>query len=113
MGRRRPLVAVVFRVPLFVEALAAAFDGLAEVQGVRALDGALGGLLEALRPDAIVVECPEPPALRFAAPLLHVDLEAPSVRQLVDGAWHHLDLELSGEDIRNAVLSAIVSEAVL
>jgi hypothetical protein len=109
--RTRPLVAVVFRVPLFVEALAAAFDGLAEVQGVRAGDGALAGLVHALRPDAIVIESPGEPELRVAVPTLHVDLEAASVRQLVVGEWVELDVELSGEDIRNAVLNELVSGA--
>lgn len=111
-ARRRPLVAVVFRVPLFVEALTAAFDGLADLQQIRARDGALSGLLQALRPDAVVVEDSQFPELRVSAPILYVDLEAPTVRRLVDGEWHNLDLELSGEDIRNAVFDAILCESV-
>lgn len=110
--RSRPLVAVVFRIPLFVEALVGAFDGLADVQGVRAADTALNGLVDALRPEAVVVEGPRVPQFRTDAVVFHVHLESAAVRQLVDGRWRELDVELSGEDIRNAVLNAIVSQAV-
>lgn len=113
MDRTRPLVAVVFRVPLFVEALAAAFDGIGEVQPIRATDGGLAGLLEALRPDGIVAEGIALPALRWNGPMVRVDLEAQSVSRLEGGAWRLLDLELSGESIRNAVLDAMVSEATI
>ena len=68
-ARPRPLVAVVFRVPLFVEAVAAAFDGIAEVQGLRAADSALDGLLIALRPNAVIVEGPEEPWFAVEVPL--------------------------------------------
>jgi hypothetical protein len=112
IDRSRPLVAVVFRIPLFVEAIVAAFDGLAEIQGVRAADERLNGLLEALRPQAVVVESARVPEFRTEAVVFQVDLESAAVRQLVEGRWRELDVELSGEDIRNAVLNAVVSQAV-
>lgn len=109
MDRTRPLVAVVFRVPLFVEAVTAAFDGIAEVQPVRAMDGALGGLLDALRPDAIVAEGIALPTLHWNGPMVQVDLEAQTLSRLEGGVWRPLDLELSGESIRNVVLDSMVS----
>lgn len=109
IGRTTPLVAVVFRVPLFVEALAAAFDGIADVQGVRRGDGGLAGLLLALRPDAVVVEGGEGQSFDLLVPVVHVDLERESIESWVDGAWRAEDIELSGEAIRNVVLTAMLA----
>jgi hypothetical protein len=109
--RKWPLVAVVFRVPLFVEALDAAFDGLADVQGVRRIDAGLEGLLKALRPDAVVVEGPDNLALELFVPVVHVDLERQTVESWVDGAWRGEQVDLSGEAIRNVVLTAMLAGA--
>lgn len=110
-ARSRPLVAVVFRVPLFVEALAAAFDGLADVQGLRAGDGELVGLLAALRPNAVVVEGPEEPAITLDVPLVHVDLERQAVWLRDAHGWSAREVDLSGEAIRNVVLTAMFAGA--
>jgi hypothetical protein len=106
-ARLRPLVAVVFRVPLFVEALTAAFDGLADVQALRAVDGELAGLLGALRPDAVVVEATDEPLLEMSVPLVHVDLERQRVRLRGADEWAEHEVDLSGEAIRNVVLAAM------
>lgn len=111
IGRTTPLVAVVFRVPLIVEALAAAFDGIADVQGVRHGDGGLEGLLRALRPDAVVVEGGEAQAFDLQVPIVHVDLERQTVEVWTDGAWRVEDVDLSGEAIRNAVLTPMLTGA--
>lgn len=106
--RPRPLVAVVFRVPLFIEALSAAFEGLADVQALNAADGELQGLLGALHPDAVVVEASDEPAVMVDVPLVHVDLDLQAVRsRTADDEWVRHDIELSGESIRNVVLAAI------
>jgi hypothetical protein len=110
-ARLRPLVAVVFRVPLFVEALTAAFDGLADVQGLRAVDGELQGLLAALRPDAVVVEATEEPSLNVDVPLVHANLEHQLVRLHSDDGWVLREIDLSAEAIRNVVLAAMFVRA--
>jgi hypothetical protein len=110
-ARLRPLVAVVFRVPLFVEALTAAFDGLADVQGLRAVDGELDGLLVVLRPDAVVVEGTEEPQLAIDVPVVYVDLERQRVQTLVESDWVVHEIDLSGEGIRNVVLAAMFTGA--
>jgi hypothetical protein len=110
--RQRPLVAVVFRVPLFVEGLSAAFDGLADLQALNAADVELAGLVEALSPNAIVVEGSEEPALPLDIPLVHVDLERQKVRVRTARAWVQHEIDVSGEAIRNVVLAAMLAEAV-
>jgi hypothetical protein len=110
-ARSRPLIAVVARVPLFVEALAAAFDDLADVQAVRLVDGELEGLLAALRPDAVVVEAGQEPGFTVEVPLLHVDLERQAVRSRAGEDWTQHEIDLSGEAIRNVVLAAMFAEA--
>jgi hypothetical protein len=104
-----PLVVVVYRVPLFFEAVAAAFEGLATVRGLRAEDGDVDGLVAALQPAAVIVERREAPTEPVADVVLHVDLERCNVRSRVAGEWTYLDVELSPEAIRNAVLTAITA----
>lgn len=107
LARQRPLVAVIFRVPLFVEAVAAAFEGLADVQALRSGDVELAGLLAALRPNAVIYEGSQEPLFQLGVPLAHVDLEGEAVRLQVDDMWVRHEIELSGEAIRNLVLSAM------
>jgi hypothetical protein len=106
--RTLPLVAVLYRVPLFVEALTEAFEGLAEVQPVRMGDGDVGGLLEALRPDALIVEAVEVPPSATDVPAVHVCLESGLVRARKDGTWTEVGVDLSPEAIRNALLRAML-----
>ena len=49
--RTRPLIAVISRVPLFVEALRGSFEGIADVQSVSADDVAAEGLVRAFHPN--------------------------------------------------------------
>jgi phage tail protein X len=106
--RTLPLVAVLHRVPLFVEALTEAFDGLADVQPVKVGDGDVGGLLEALRPDALIVEAPDVPASAAHVPAVHVCLESSVVRARKHGEWTEVGVDLSPEAIRNALLRAML-----
>ena len=107
--RTLPLVAVLYRVPLFVEALTDAFEGFAEVQPVRIGDGDVGGLLEALRPDALIVEALAVPASVIDVPAVHVCLESGLVRAREDGRWAEVGVDLSPEAIRNALLRVMLS----
>jgi hypothetical protein len=106
--RTLPLVAVLYRVPLFVEALIEAFDGLADVQPVKIADSDVGGLLIALRPDALIVEALEVPAAGADVPAVHVCLESGAVRARKDGQWTEVGVDLSPEAIRNALLRAML-----
>jgi hypothetical protein len=106
-ARSRPRIAVVARVPLFVEALAGVFDGLGDLQAVRGADAELGGLLAALHPDAVIVEATDEPDLDLGVPLVHVDLERRTVQSRLAGEWTLHGIELSGEAIRNVVLEAM------
>ncbi len=105
--RARPLVLVLFTVPLFVEALTAAFEDLADVRAMRAADAELGGLVAALRPDVMVIEQSAEPELDESVPLVHVSLDERVVYVLRDGAWQQEDIDLSGEAIRNLALSTL------
>jgi hypothetical protein len=106
--RTAPLVLVLYRVPLFVEGLTLAFDGVAHVQALRIDDGGVAGLLAALRPDAVIVEDGDSPLGVVGLPALHVDLGAGQLRTFHEGAWHELSTDLSPEAIRNALLAALV-----
>src|SRR4051794_30523142 len=103
-----PLVAVLYHVPLFLEAVASAFDGLARVQGLRVEDDALDGLLEVLQPDAVIVEAEEPLARSFAVPALQVDLVEQTVLAPDGDGWTRVACELSPEAIRNALFAAML-----
>ena len=74
--RTRPLVAVLSRVPLFVEALRAAFEGIADVQSVSANDVEAHGLVRAFRPDVVIIEGADSDPIELAVPCIRVSLEA-------------------------------------
>jgi hypothetical protein len=95
------------RVPLFVEAMMAAFHGTADVQPISADDVEAHGLLRAFRPDAVIVEGVEPDAERFAAPCLHVDLTTQEVSARDEMGWRTLKLEPSPESIRNTLIALL------
>jgi len=105
--RTRPLIGVLSRVPLFVEALRAAFDGIADVQPVSADDVEAQGLVRAFRPDAVIVEGAEPVATDLSVPCVRVDLSAQRVSLRSSGEWEVLDVELSPEAIRNVAIAAL------
>jgi hypothetical protein len=69
----------VSRVPLFVEAMRAAFDGNADVQPISADDVEAHGLLRAFRPDAVIVEGVDLDGEAPDAPFLRVDLTTQAV----------------------------------
>ena len=104
--RTVPLVAVLYRVPLFAEALEGAFDGVAEMHAYRTEGGATG-LLKTLEPDAVIVEGEYTNAKAWARgrgiPIFHVDLHtgtftgAAGVAQAAEPA-----------ELRNAVAGALL-----
>jgi hypothetical protein len=111
-ARTRPLVAVLSSVPLFVEALRAAFEGIADLQSVSADDVEAHGLVRAFRPDVVIIEGDETGAFNLDAPCVRVDLFAKSVSIRAEGAWEFVDVELSPTAIRNVAVAALYGGAL-
>jgi hypothetical protein len=105
--RTRPLIAVMSRVPLFVEALRATFEGIADVQSVSADDVEAHGLVRAFQPDAVIIEGVELDAIGLVVPCVRVELSAQRVSIRRGGAWESLDVELTPEAIRNVAVGAL------
>ena len=95
------------RVPLFVEAMVAAFAGTADVQAISADDVQAHGLLRAFRPDAVIVEGVDLDSESFSEPCLHVDLTTQEVSTRDATGWRSLDLEPSPEAIRNTLIGLL------
>jgi hypothetical protein len=106
-ARTRPLIAVLSRVPLFVEALRAAFEGIADVQSVSADDVEAHGLIRAFHPDAVIIEGAERDAIGLSAPCVWVELSAERVSIRSGDNWELLDVPLSPEAIRNVAVAAL------
>jgi hypothetical protein len=111
-GRRQPLVAVLYRVPLLCEAIASALDNIAEVWTFPARRGGTVGLLRSVRPDAVVVDDPIEAAAVSAwaesqdVPLVEICLHEQKVRMLQDGEWKE-SVGASAESIRNAIAGSL------
>ena len=107
----RPLVAVICTAPLISEGVDAAVGDVMNVQSFPA-DGDTRGLLGVLRPDAIVVDCPEQAALAaaFAAgsdlPVVQVSLEERTLRVLQHGDWQQAE-GASVQDVRKVMVWGI------
>ncbi len=111
--RDEPLVALVYSVPLIVEALEGVCDGVGELRSFRSQDGEVRSLLEWLDPDAVVVDSVENArvAAEYASdrgtPVVHIDFDRGAVRALLDGEWVETDHEGSAEDVRNLLAAGI------
>jgi len=105
--RTRPLIAVLSRIPLFIEALAATFEGIADVQGVAADNAEVSGLVRAYRPDVVVAEPDVADSVDPLFPCVRIDLRAHELAVRDDGSWQRLEVELSPEAIRNVVVARI------
>jgi hypothetical protein len=106
-ARTRPLIAVLSSVPLFVEAMSAAFEGIADVAAVAVDDVLAHGLVSAYSPNAVVVEGEYRDALPDLVPCVRVDLTQREVSLRRHAEWLRLDVDLSPEAIRNAVVAEI------
>jgi hypothetical protein len=106
-ARTRPLIAVLSGVPLFVEAMTAAFAGIADVHAISPGDVEAQGLLRAFRPDAVIAEGSTTRFLDEAVPSVRVDLQARTVSARRGAEWHVLNVELSPEAIRNVAVAAL------
>ena len=111
-GRRQPLVAVLYSVPLLCEAISSALDDIAEVRMFRASRGDTVGLLRSLRPDAVVVDHPaEAEEAREWSeereiPLVHINLRERKIGVLRGGVWEE-STGAGRESIRNIIAGAM------
>jgi hypothetical protein len=105
--RSRPLIAVLSGVPLFLEAMTAAFEGIADVASISADDQHAEGLLRAYDPNAAIIEGYEATLVDAAVPCVCVDLATQQVSLRRDGAWTAYAVELSPEAIRNVAVAAV------
>jgi hypothetical protein len=109
---RRPLVAVLYTVPLLGEAISSSLRDIAIVHGFRAGRGDSIGLLRALVPDAVVVDdAGEAEAVRSWAeeqsvPLIHVRLHQRTIGLLHRGEWAE-SIGTSVDAIRNVVAGSL------
>ena len=111
-GRRQPLAAVLYSVPLLCEAIASALENVAEVWTFPARRGDTVGLLRSVRPDAVVVDDPiEAADVKGWAesqdiPLVEICLQKHKIRVLQGGEWKE-SAGTSAESIRNAVAGSL------
>jgi len=112
--RPRPLVAVICAIPLVGEAAMAALD-FAEVRSFSKHGGDTAGLLDCLRPDAVVVDCEDgavdamPHASRRDIPVVHISIPERQLHLLHKGEWHQV---LDGEGLTPEVLRNVVAGAL-
>ena len=107
-----PLVAVVHRVPLVIEAIAEALDGIADVQSFPLKRGNVANLLRAIKPDGIVVDADS--SARQAAeytretptPLVHISVEDHKLRVFENGEWEEAQ-KSSPEALRNMLIGSL------
>jgi hypothetical protein len=117
-AQREPtLVAVVSSAPLVGEALAASLEHHAEVRWFPAGAGDTAGLLDSLRPDAVVVDDEDearaatPFARTSHVPLVHICLDGRKLRLLRNGGWEEsTKADISPEAIRNVVVGGLYGE---
>ena len=114
-----PVIAVVYSVPLVVEGLADALRGFGKVRAFPAKGGDVAGLLESLRPAAVVVDREDEALLgaRYArgagVPVLHINLRTRSLRLFRDGRWEtEARLDTSPQAVRNLLVAAIYGASV-
>jgi hypothetical protein len=110
----KPLVVAVCAVPLLHEALTAALEDIAEVQGFPAHRGDTIGLLRWLKPDAVVVDeedealAAAPFARESNSPILHISLKERKLRLLRNGDWEEAgNGGASPEEIRNILVASL------
>ncbi len=110
--KRKPLVALLYSVPLLQEALASTLESIADVQAFPAGRGGVTGLLRSVQPDAIVVDDADEAdeafgwAKRHQTPLVHVSLRDQNIRVLRNGGWE-VTAGAGAETIRNVLAGSL------
>ena len=111
---QEPLVAVICATPLLCEGVAAAMEGVADVQSFPAGRGDIDGLLRWLAPDAVVVDRAEEARAATAyarvsgTPLLHLSLAEPKLLVFLDDSWTTTtDGADSTDELRNVLVGTM------
>jgi hypothetical protein len=112
--RARPLVALLWSIPLLAEALGGAIE-FAELVAFPEQGSDIGGLLASLRPDLLIVdaasaaEAAMPYAREHDLPVLHISLQDNELLLLRAGAWERAGGEdgAAPEAVRNVVAGAL------
>ncbi|MGZ4317374.1 MAG: hypothetical protein ACXVRS_16320 [Gaiellaceae bacterium] len=111
-AKRKPLVALLYTVPLLAEALAPTLDRIADVEAFPAGGGDVTGLLRSVKPDAIIVDDADEAdearswAKRHQTPLVHISLGDQKVRVLRKGSWEET-AGTGAESIRNVLAGSL------
>jgi hypothetical protein len=114
--RDEPVIALLYRVPLLVEALRHALDHVGEVRAFPSPSTEPLQLLEAFMPDAVIVdgERDAEAALTYAgesgAPVLYLRWGESQLYTARDGEWVAVPGGQSPEAIRNALVEAFVEQ---
>jgi hypothetical protein len=109
---RKPLVALLYSVPMLREALSSTLDSIADVQAFPAGRGDVTGLLRSVKPDAIVVDDADEAdkarswAKRHHAPLVHICLRKQTIKSLNNGGWDET-AGAGAETIRNLLAGSL------
>jgi hypothetical protein len=110
---KRPFVAVISSVPLLGEALGSALE-FADVRTFAAHGGNLSGLLEWLRPDALIVDrdlSADDVAYvqQRGLPVVHIGVRERELRMFHDGEWTQVSNGdgPTPEAVRNVVAGAL------
>lgn len=119
-SKARPLVAVLCSVPLLGEAMGPALE-FAEVRMFAASGGDVGGLLGALRPDALIVdnaagaEAASAFAREHDLPVVHVGVRDRTLHLFSNGEWTQVSNGEgpTPETIRNVVAGALFARGRL
>jgi hypothetical protein len=105
--RTRPLIAVLSRVPILVEALSGAFAGIADLHAISSDDVEAHGLVRAFRPDAVVAEGDAAALVDESVPCLRVDFDLQELHLREGHTWRLIDADLSPEAIRNVLVACL------
>ena len=110
--RRKPLVALLYSVPLLHEALLPTLDGIVDVEVFPAGGADVTGLLRSVNPDAIVVDDATEAdevrswAKRHRTPVVHISLRDQKIRVLRNGEWEE-SVGAGAETIRNVLAGSL------
>jgi hypothetical protein len=114
----RPTIAVLYRLPLLVEALRHALEDVGEVRAFATPSGDPLQLLEALAPDAVVVDSERDAeaALAYAAethrPALYIPWPELTLQVARATGWEPVAIDLSPEVLAMFLSDALRVEAV-
>jgi hypothetical protein len=113
-GKRPPVVALLYRVPMLREALESTLDSVVELRAFPAGQNDVAGLLRSVKPDAVVVDDADEAdaargwAKRHHRPLVYISLRDHTIKVLRQGEWEESSSPGAGaEAIRNVLAGSL------